>query len=899
VTEHNLEFEPWDENEREDGLPEDEEPQDESAAEFISFDDSREMDAESLKGGVDYSTKRPKPPRDEVEEPPEKEESPLSTERKKSSEDFSFDLDFSPEHTRRIPRKKKTERARKKPKPPAKDQPPASDLMTAPLVTESPHGKKRTKQPMPSGKAAEGKEGVRPVPAPPRPRPGEGPPIILPGHPPKPARTGPVTPATPHVPRASAYVSPREATEKKPEVKAGRPISLYGAILLVLFLCLAGLLSFRYICNFDIWWHLSTGSDILVEKSLPGNDPYSFTASDRTVFTPYPMAQVVFAALGRIGDGTTALIVFKTLMILIAFLLCIFAVPGERKISILVLWLGLAALFASNERLLVRPHLMTMVMAPLFFLILERHERIGTKWIWALPAAAVIWANWHPGWIIGVLVVFAFLVGNAIFFFYGISYDERKKEIKRLGWLALILLLVAAAGLITPNHIHGFLHPLRQLTIISDINEGVGEWSSPLKGFTLLSSRLIYWKILVAVGVLSFLANWKRQRLSHLLVFIGVLVLSLTAYRHMAIFALLAAPIAAGNFLSVFSQFDVEKAGRFAALIAGLLFAGVVSYFAVGLTTNDYYRSRKLYGFHTGGGVSSVYLPAEAVKAFRELNIRGNGFHNYHLGGFLMHTLGPGTKVFLDGRLLHYPKAVREDYKTLKGEPDKWFAIAAKPEYKFDWAMLAHTTGEFRALIKMLWKNAEWQPVYTDSVVIMFVRRSGINSELVKKGVPARLLDVSGMEYPEYHYRQLGRLFTDLEQYAQAKQNLRKAQDLPYASPHVEIDLGRVFLLTGEIEKARQMYISVRVKAQYESNLGLGHVDLAMSPPDLKFARRHFEQALQHRPRSVEAHLGLARVAIARDRLLEAERQVEIALEIDPHSAEALELSKKLNIQPE
>jgi tetratricopeptide (TPR) repeat protein len=367
----------------------------------------------------------------------------------------------------------------------------------------------------------------------------------------------------------------------------------------------------------------------------------------------------------------------------------------------------------------------------------------------------------------------------------------------------------------------------------------------------------------------------------------------------MAIFALLAAPIAAGNFLSVFSQLNVDKAGRFAALTAGLLFAGVVSYFAVGLMTNDYYRSRKLYGFHTGSGISSVYLPVEAVKAFQELHIQGNGFHNYHLGGYLMHSPECGAGVFLDGRLLHYPKAVRDDYKTLKGEPDKWFTIAAKPEYKFEWAMLAHTTGEFRALIKTLWKNAEWQPIYTDSVVIMFVRRSGINSELVKKGVPAQLLDVSGMEYPEYHYRQLGRLFTDLEQYAQAKQNLSKAEDLPYASPDVEIDLGRVFLLTGEIEKAREKYTSVRFKAQYESNLGLGHVDLAMSPPDLEFARRHFEQALQHRPRSVEAHLGLARVAIARDRMLEAERQVEMALEIDPHSAEALKLNKKLNIQSE
>jgi tetratricopeptide (TPR) repeat protein len=266
-----------------------------------------------------------------------------------------------------------------------------------------------------------------------------------------------------------------------------------------------------------------------------------------------------------------------------------------------------------------------------------------------------------------------------------------------------------------------------------------------------------------------------------------------------------------------------------------------------------------------------------------------------------MYALGPETKVFLDGRLLHYPKSVIEDYRALKAKPDRWREISEK--YSFEWAMLAHSTGEFAALIKTLWKDADWKAVYADSVVIIFVKKTGVNARIAEAHDilrPGAMQDFSDEEYAEFHYRQMGRLFTQLAGSAEerelselirpAMEYLRRAQALPYASPDVEIDIGQVMLLTGDAASARATYQTILSKAPYKAHLGLGYADLIAKSPDLESAAAHFETALAFELESAEAHIGLAKVAIARNRIIEANRHVDRALEIDPGSAEAREL---------
>ncbi|MHC4660206.1 MAG: tetratricopeptide repeat protein [Planctomycetota bacterium] len=879
--------------------------EDDSKSGFMSFDDSQEIESKDLakrKDSGKVEPPRPKPPVPKPPKPAQPSEPPrppedfqLSTERKKSSEDFSYNLDFGAKETARL-RKEAIER-RKAEKRKA-EQPPKSDLMSAPLMSESPHGKPE-RPPRPKTQRRGPSFEIRPNPddlgdMPPPPRTGDSrpsPAIALDGE-----------TKAPGAPAAAAAAPPRgvtgPVTETRTKMRIGAPLraetSWFMYVLLILLLGFAAVVSYRYICNFDVWWHITTGSDILASKALPGNDAYSYTASGKTVFTPYPLSQVVLALLNGAG-GARAIIILKTALVALALLICVLAAPGKRLVGIVALWLALAALFAANARLLARPHLISLVLAPLYFLILARHERWSTKWIWVLPFTTIIWANWHPSWIIGIMLVFAFLVGNAIFFFYGISYDERKREKKRIGWLALIFVLVAAAGLATPNHINGFLHPIRQLATL-DVNIGVGEWTSPVKGFTFLSTHLLFWKILAAVGVLSFLLNWKQQRLSHLLIFIGTLLLSLTAYRHIALFAILAAPIAAGNIGAFLDRLDLESVGRFTAAAFGIIFAGVIAYCGIAIYHNDYYRERKLFEFHTGTGVSSVHLPVEAVEKFSALGLKGNGFHNYHLGGYLMYKLGPAVKVFLDGRLLHYPKSVRDDYRALKTEPATWTEIAAKPEYSFEWAMLAHTTGEMMGLIKYLWENAEWRLVHVDSVVTVFVKKSGLNAELAEKTELESLGKVRSygkQEYEAFHYRQIGRLWTVLGKFDWATAYLEKAEKKPYASRDAQIDLGMVALLSGDTARAKMIFESIYPKS-FRVYIGLGEAELESQPPVTESARRYFQRATELNPSAIEAWNGLAKTAMAEGNQPEAKTYIDKALELDPDSAETLKLHRIL-----
>jgi len=61
-----------------------------------------------------------------------------------------------------------------------------------------------------------------------------------------------------------------------------------------------------------------------------------------------------------------------------------------------------------------RPHMLSFVLAGLVLLLLERYKRSGSRWIYALPLITLLWANVHGGYAIALMLVAAYVAGEAL-----------------------------------------------------------------------------------------------------------------------------------------------------------------------------------------------------------------------------------------------------------------------------------------------------------------------------------------------------------------------------------------------------------------------------------------------------------------------------------------------------
>jgi hypothetical protein len=99
-----------------------------------------------------------------------------------------------------------------------------------------------------------------------------------------------------------------------------RPITIDPVLLprLAIWAVLVGILSYT-VADPDLWGHVRFGMDILNQRELPVQDPYSFT-SDRPWVNPEWLAEVVMAG-AIFGSGPIGLVALKLLLLGSAFLL--------------------------------------------------------------------------------------------------------------------------------------------------------------------------------------------------------------------------------------------------------------------------------------------------------------------------------------------------------------------------------------------------------------------------------------------------------------------------------------------------------------------------------------------------------------------------------------------------
>lgn len=416
-------------------------------------------------------------------------------------------------------------------------------------------------------------------------------------------------------------------------------------VVAVLFACAAAVLAASApVSDPDLFWHLASGDWMLDHGRLLDRDMFSFTREGAAYTSGQWLGQLALALAHRIG-GWPGLELLRATLVGVATLFVSRAVlrlqphPGWAAVPIV------AAILVSRLAWGDRPQLFTVALFPVFLDLLLRARRGGgARALYLLPPLALLWANLHGAFVLGLALLAAFALETQL----------ARHPLRRHFAVALVLSL--AAAVINPSG-------LIALTWAGSYAASAGQRITEERPTDVLSPAGALHALLLLASLGSAVALGARgiaARVGPPLLWAGLAVpfalLGLAIQRQLpyacdvlAVFAAAAVPAALGRAPSV------APVLRPAAVI-GIALAIVAGASAVAIAAAP--RDPDLAEYPAGS------LPALGARP-------GHLLHEYDWGGYLI-RYAPEKPTFIDGRLFPFVPEILDDWSR---------AVAVRPGY--------------------------------------------------------------------------------------------------------------------------------------------------------------------------------------------------------------------------
>lgn len=454
----------------------------------------------------------------------------------------------------------------------------------------------------------------------------------------------------------------------------------------------------------DLGRHLKLGELILQCQCVPKTNLFSYTHPAFPFVNHHWLPEVLFFLIFT-KISPYALLVFKILTIISAFLISLWLAVKKSTVWIATI-LSFPFIYILSERFDARPEIVSFVCIALFFLLLSRF-RDTNKYLFLLPLPLIelLWVNSHIYFFIGPLL-FAFLIADFLL---------RRK----ITWQ--LILLFGATVLIMLLNPHGLIGAIYPLTVFGNYGYSIVENQNIffLNSF-FFNPRILIFEIIALVSLVLVLINLRRISVFYLLSFVFVLVSSFYMIRNFPLSVFIAFPIAAEAVCLSLSR------ARLLLQKQLLITVGVIVMLIVGVQSILFMRSPYF-------GLRYVYGAESAVKFFKDNNLKGPIFNNFDIGSFLIYSLYPQERVFVDGRPEAYPASFFDEYKRMQTDP-VFFKQQVK-RYSINTVFFAHTdiTPWGQAFMQSIIKNPEWIPVYVDERIVILVRKAPENQHIITK----------------------------------------------------------------------------------------------------------------------------------------------------------------------
>lgn len=602
----------------------------------------------------------------------------------------------------------------------------------------------------------------------------------------------------------------------------GQPLTLATRLAALVTIAVSLFLLVRTISEYDIWFHLTLGREILHTGSLPVIDTFSLMNRGRVFHDSQWLFQVL-AAAGYQYWGAYWLQLLQVGLWGIAFR----AVYQSVRIwgSALKSWLLLlVVVVACEERFSIRPELISVAVLTLLYWRLQSGRFRSVADMAFLVMLQIIWTNSH-----GIFVIGPFMAG--CYALEAVVRDVGQRKFSESRPLILLTVLLALSCLITPYGWDGLKFAWLLATQVGPSAPAIFNSVYDLRPPFGSSSRLViafwfYFALVVACfSSLIAVALHDRRKIpiARFLILVAMFVLSLTGIRNIPLFAVVAAPFIAEAFSLIDSQ---RSRGIISACVATSLLAGALVWSP--RPALNHLVTWVPYRF--GLGLSSDYMPLGLPGFLERIHFSGAIYNSQNLGGFYEFHGYPRRIPLLDGRFEAYnPQELNSLYETAfnaVSHPESWYALEKR--FDFQGLLLENGSADSLGLLPLIAKESKWTLVYLDNAASFWLRSDRI-------GLP-----------PEFGEADISRLVEHVGNVAQVD-NLDIFLDKTLRYPAQRIHL---------LELAEKRWKMVH----HTRNLGL----LQMNLGKLEAAEATFKRLLARYPDSLLTLTTLSQIALLR-----------------------------------
>jgi hypothetical protein len=473
----------------------------------------------------------------------------------------------------------------------------------------------------------------------------------------------------------------------------------------------------------DTGWHIRTGEWILANHAVPARDIFSYSKPGDPWFAWEWLSDILFAWLNAHG-GLRTVVLFGTLLLAVTFML-LFRLVLRKSNTITAISVTMLAAAASSIHWLARPHLFTLLFLVVFYGALEnvregRTRFAGIPYLAIFPFATVLWANLHGGFFVGVILIGAYGTGELLAMLFSAETADRPERLRRARGYFLSAFACMAASLINPygyqlhEHMAAYLRdPWNFTHIIEFLSPSFHHPTAP------------FFEMLLVLAAAAGCWHALERRFVEPLLMILWAHAALLAVRNVAIFAIVAAPpigaalthwfenapqsnVAAWirNVAQRFNRLEAETRETEAATRFHLASAGAILLLAA-----------ILWAPHPPANFRAEFDPARYPKAalatLRQLP-NSRIFTNDEWGDYLIWSLYPSNRVFVDGRSDFYGDAFEEKYLNVINVQYGWEKILG--HFGVDTVLLPPDA----SLAGTLKVSPGWRVVYDDGISVVF-----------------------------------------------------------------------------------------------------------------------------------------------------------------------------------
>jgi len=462
----------------------------------------------------------------------------------------------------------------------------------------------------------------------------------------------------------------------------------------------------------DTGWHLQAGRVTVESGHILQTDVFSHTRYGSRWTNHSWLAQVVlywiFETFSYPGLG-----LWVCAMVTAAFALVFLQMEGDpfSRAFITVL-----AAVTSGVIWTPRPQLFSFLFTAFVAYILYLLKWRGINRLWALPPLFVLWVNLHAGYALGFMLLAAFVAGeilNHLLAYIAPSADPAL-DWRTLGLVVGVTLLSAMLLVINPNTTRMWTYYLDTVRI-QFLRAYIQEWRSP--DFHLLGLQPFIWLLLL---ILASMGLSGRRADGVDLVTVGLFAYAaLLAGRNLGPFGLVAAPVLSRHVAPILDRFGwIRRIRRIRP--PGLIRGTVHVLIALSLLTVAGVRAYRTFQPEAIEEAMERDYPTEAVEWIREHRPPAEMFNPYNWGGYLIWSLWPEYRVYVDGRTDLYGDEFL--YAYLNVEVGRGDVEQALEEHRINFIL----TSADSPLADRLACSNKWEVAYQDEKAQILVRRDPI-----------------------------------------------------------------------------------------------------------------------------------------------------------------------------